>query len=138
MIFVGQKLKVEGGVSYPAVSGQPKATGEFDYSDERQKIPNVGPIPEGEYWIDPSQMWDNAWYRFNSPASAWGNHRITIRPYPHTKTHGRGGFFMHGGAVPGSVGCIDLTVGMDTFAHDLKQRLNGLPQCYIPLTVQYP
>ena len=137
--FDGRSLTIpQRGLRYPAVSGRRVQTHQFDYSQARQRIPDVGPIPEGQYWIDPSQMWDNAWYRFTAPTAAWGNHRITIRPYPDTVTHGRGGFFIHGGTMPGSAGCIDLTTTMDVFVRDLKRLLGGLPQCYIPLIVEYP
>ena len=49
-------------------------------------------------------------------AAAWGSHRITIHPFDSTHTFGRGGFFIHGGTMPGSAGCIDLTSGMPRFA----------------------
>lgn len=111
----------------------------FDYSTERQRIPFHGPIPSGQYWIQPSQLWENNWLKsaLHSPRAAWGNLRITIHPYPHTQTHGRGGFFIHGGAAAGSAGCIDLVHYIDRFVERLKQELGGLPECYVPLTVQY-
>lgn len=68
---------------------------------------------------------------------AWGNYRLTIHPYPGTVTHARGGFFIHGGATPGSAGCIDLTMYMDHFVEKLIQELKGLPACHIPLNVRY-
>lgn len=122
-----------------AVSGKRNDKGLFDYSTERQKIPYQGPIPAGEYWIQPSQMWENNWFKsaLRSPRGAWGNFRLTIHPYPATVTHGRGGFFIHGGTVPGSAGCIDLVAEMDRFVEHLKQELGGLPECYIQLTVRY-
>lgn len=92
----------------------------------------------GEYWVQPSELQDNAWYRIRNPSSAWGRHWITIHPYPSTKTHGRGGFFIHGGATPGSAGCIDLSVHMSFFVQALRKELDGKPECYIPLTVGYP
>lgn len=42
--------------TYPAVAGKPDENGKFDYSPERQKIPNQGPIPEGTYWINPQKI----------------------------------------------------------------------------------
>jgi hypothetical protein len=126
-------------MNYPAVSGKPVGYAEFDYSPERQKIPFKGPIPEGAYWIQPSQLWRNNWAKslLRTPRSAWGNFRLAIHPYPATQTHGRGGFFIHGGAVGGSAGCIDLTAHMDRFIHDLTNELDGMPPCFIPLTVKY-
>lgn len=124
---------------FPAVSGKPTAKGRFDYSTERQRIPFHGPIPAAQYWIQPSQLWENNWFKsaLHSPRAAWGNFRITIHPYPHTQTHGLGGFFIHGGAAAGSAGCIDLVHYIDRFVERLKQELGGLPECYVPLTVQY-
>lgn len=100
------------GMIFLAVSGKPDANNQFDYSPERQKIAWKGPIPEGNYWIQPSQMWENNWLKsiIRTPRAAWGNFRLTIHPYPNTQTWGRGGFFIHGGLVPGSAGCIDLTL----------------------------
>lgn len=84
-------------------------------------------------------MWENNRFKslVRTPRSAWGNFRLTIHPYPSTQTHGRGGFFIHGGSVPGSAGCIDLMVNIDKFVERLKDELEGLPECYIPLTVRY-
>jgi hypothetical protein len=124
---------------FPAVSGQRNESGKFDYTVDRQKIPYKGPIPAGEYWIQPSQMWENNWFKnlVRTPRSAWGNFRLTIHPYPSTETYGRGGFFIHGGSIPGSAGCIDLTVHIDKFVKQIENELKGLPECYIPLTVRY-
>lgn len=140
--FDGKTLQAFGtkaSLVFPAVSGKPSKKGQFEYSSERQRIPFEGPIPAGPYWVQPSQLWENNWLRSatHSPRGAWGNFRLTIHPYPHTETHGRGGFFIHGGAVAGSAGCIDLVQYIDRFVERLKQELGGLPECYIPLTVQY-
>ena len=125
------------GIIFPAVSGKPTEQGDFDYSLERQKIADQGSIPEGEFWIQPSQLQENAWYRIRNPRFAWGNYWITIHPYPSTQTYGRGGFFIHGGDSLGSAGCIDLAENMNQFVEALKKELNGFPQCFIPLTVKY-
>lgn len=143
LIFNGQLLRALGTRSamvFPAVSGKRDQYGRFSYSNGHQKIPNQGPIPEGEYWIQPSELWENNWIKsvIRTPRSAWGNFRIAIHPYPRTETHQRGGFFIHGGATPGSAGCIDLTSNMDAFVKQLKEELQGHPECFIPLTVPYP
>ncbi|NML15945.1 DUF2778 domain-containing protein [Azohydromonas sp. G-1-1-14] len=143
LVFDGSFLRATGTkqpLMFPAVSGKRNDHGKFDYSPERQKVRNKGPIPEGEYWIQPSQLWENNWFKslIRTPRSAWGNFRLTIHPYPGTQTHGRGGFFIHGGSVPGSAGCIDLTLGIDKFVKQLRTELEGLPECYIPLSVRYP
>lgn len=142
--FDGRYLRgigtIKTSMMFRAVSGKPSEKGYFDYSEERQKVAYIGPIPEGEYWIQPSQMWENNWLKsmIRTPISAWGNFRLTIHPYPGTATHGRGGFFIHGGTVPGSAGCIDLTMQMDNFVEQLRKELEGVSECYIPLTVRYP
>jgi hypothetical protein len=136
--FNGRKLVMRGGAQtyeYTAVSGRPQS-GKFDYSREAQRQAKRGPIPEGIYWIRPDQMWENAWYKIGS-REAWGNYRITIHPFTTTGTYGRGGFFIHGGAVPGSAGCIDLTTEMDQFVSDLRRELGGRETCQTHLFVEY-
>lgn len=143
LVFNGQLLRASGTRSamvFPAVSGRRDQNGRFAYSIDHQKLPNQGPIPEGEYWIQPSELWQNNWLKsvIRTPRSAWGNFRIAIHPYPRTLTHQRGGFFIHGGATPGSAGCIDLTNNMDAFVEQLKEELKGHLECFISLTVRYP
>ena len=138
--FDGKLLRGSGSnaaMLFSGVSGR-EINGKFDYSVARQSIPNEGPIPEGDYWIQPSQLQENSWYRLRNPRMAWGNYWITIHPYPSTQTYKRGGFFIHGGSTPGSAGCIDLTGQMDRFVEALKKALANQPECYIPLTVRYP
>jgi hypothetical protein len=143
LLFNGTFLYIFGNrpePSYPAVSGRPDDKKQFNYSIERQTIPGEGPIPEGQYWVQPSELWENNWFKsvFFAPRSAWGNFRLAIHPYPNTQTYTRGGFFIHGGSTPGSAGCIDLTMHMDSFIEKLSNILGGQPTCHIPLTVRYP
>jgi len=142
LLFNGKKLIMTSGIKkkrvyrYMADSGKPNEMGRFSYSKERQKTPYKGPIPEGEYWINPDEFWENAWYKIGSE-SAWGKYRITIHPFPKTNTYNRGGFFIHGGDLPGSAGCIDLTTQMSQFYKDLKREINTNTNCYIILKVDY-
>lgn len=46
---------------------------------------------------------------------AWGNFRMPITPKAGTNTFGRGSFYIHGGCIAGSIGCIDLLENMDEF-----------------------
>lgn len=139
------KLLLDGVVdsAQHARSGLPDGN-DFDYSAARQREPDKGPVPEGEYWIMPSELGSP---RFASQES-WGNYRITIHQYPGTITYGRGGFFIHGGAKFGSKGCIDLAGFMDNFVRklndllppmvmDVPQRVVLKPTCFVPLTVKY-
>jgi hypothetical protein len=138
--FNGQVLQAQGAkniIHFPAVSGRP-INGKFDYSQNRQKEADQGPIPEGEYWIQPSELQQNAWYRYKNSRSGWGDYWITIHPYPSTETYKRGGFFIHGGSTPGSAGCIDLTMNMNRFVEALADELKDKGICHIPLTVWYP
>jgi hypothetical protein len=122
-------------LSYPADSGKPSRN-VFDYSGANQKRKFQGPIPKGRYWVNPDELWERPWYRPGDKVG-WGEYRITIHPYPDTVTHGRGGFFIHGGKNRGSAGCIDLTAHMDGFVDDLKSAAGKDANCYIPLTVEY-
>jgi hypothetical protein len=139
LCFDGRSLRLQGArirTQFSAVSGRPKG-GSFDYSVEYQKIPSEGPTPEGQYWIQPSELQENKWYRLYNTRDAWGDYWITIHPYPDTQTYGRGGFFIHGGKTPGSAGCIDLTKDMNLFVEALARELAGQTECYVPLTVRY-
>lgn len=138
--FNGAALAIAGSGSakgWPAVSGKPAKDGSFDYSPARQRVSNAGPLPAGNYWINPSDLWENAWYKSDSVVS-WGNFRITLRIYPGTDTFGRGGFFIHGGAVPGSIGCIDLTSNMNDFVKTMRTFVGRSNNCFIPVKVEYP
>lgn len=136
--FNGSFLELEGGSRsyvYVAASGRPIGS-IFDYSQDRQRKQDEGPIPIGIYWINPDEIWENAWYKFAS-SSAWGNYRITIHPFTTTETYGRGGFFIHGGDQLGSAGCIDLALSMDRFIEDLRRELGKSRVCQIHVTVNY-
>lgn len=122
--------------SYHAVSGRRLPQG-FDYSIARQRLSGHGPMPEGRYWIRPSQLWTRHFYHIYEPASVWGHHRLTIHSFPGTNTYGRGGFFIHGGSTPGSAGCIDLWNQMETFVSEMQSLLKSEADCHIPLIVHY-
>src|SRR3712207_6723615 len=140
LAFNGSRLLfVTGGAlhSFKAVSGRATPEGKFIYSAARQRQKGIGPIPEGIYWIQPSEIWENAWYR-RASTSAWGNYRISIHPFTTTATFGRGGFFIHGGDTPGSAGCIDLAGEMDAFMKALMDAVGSKTICQIHLRVEYP
>lgn len=137
--FDGRFLRGTGvrySVVFPAVSGK-MINGRFDYSAQNQQVRDRGPIPEGEHWIQPSEVQENAWYRFRNSQAAWGDFWLTIHPYPETNTYGRGGFFIHGGRVPGSAGCIDLSGHIRKFVESINSALGKSKNCYIPLSVRY-
>lgn len=150
LLFDGFYLKLlkDGKVdaAWHARSGIPNGDW-FDYTPDRQKQKDEGPIPAGEYWIQPDQIATPSVGR-----DSWGNFRITIHYFPATYTFNRGGFFIHGGKTFGSKGCIDLAQYMDAFVQKIKTYffgkvevpdrdggglIPGYSSCYIPLTVKY-
>lgn len=83
---------------------------------------------------------------------AWGNHRIALGNYATFKVDGkrykadnlaqkfgRGAFYIHGGTVPGSSGCLDLGNDMDKFAKFWTENFikSGSPRKSVPLVVKY-
>ena len=148
LLFDGYYLKLLSAVNSTTVieawharSGT-KENGVFNYSVARQGIANLGPIPAGEYWIQPIQLRENPFYY---SSSSWGSHRITIHPRTATNTNSRGGFFIHGGSTFGSAGCIDLATAMNSFARRLQSVAPSPSRvctaspadCTIPLSVVY-
>jgi hypothetical protein len=119
---------------WTARSGRKTSGYKFEYGILYQLIPDFGPIPEGEYWVQPMQM-----ETVNVESDGWGEKRLLIHPRPTTFTFGRGGFFIHGGWKFGSGGCIDVSDGMFSFTD--RMALLSNPQrpnpCTIPLTVKY-
>lgn len=132
LVLRGQRAQF----SWQAVSGRPGDNGAFDYSVARQQLSGTGPIPAGEYWINPAEIWERPWYAPHK-AVAWGDYRVTLHIMPGTETHGRGGFFIHGGSVAGSAGCIDLTGQIERFVVRLREQLQSQPNCFVPVTVRY-
>ncbi len=135
--------------SYRAVSGRADNNNSFDYSEERQMQQSVGPIPEGEYYINPQeiQYTDDRGLvdelkgivgggTFPGGEGSWGSARVWIKPDPVTVGGTvRGGFTIHGGSVPGSAGCIDLVEQEDEFFDKLVEYRGDMDK--IELTVDY-
>jgi hypothetical protein len=137
--------------STPAVSGRPDANGQFTYTQEREAMSSTGPIPEGNYSIDPSQvreltlkdeiigtagavtqLFGSKTGAFPGGSAAWGMGRMPINPSsvqvfnPSTSDFvTRSGFTIHGGTSAGSAGCIDLMRGESTFFSVLKQATSS-------------
>lgn len=150
LLFNGSTLSlVDNGhtvFSAPAVSGRPLANGHFDYSVARQKMGSTGPIPVGNYKINPlaTQWWSSQSYMQRTAAIfkkgtwpggliSWGAARTWITP-DGANVYGRSGFTIHGGVEPGSAGCIDLYGSEVRFFRTLENysNLNS-----IPLQVKY-
>jgi len=126
--------------SWQGSSGKPGST----TSVAHQRLQDFGPIPEGNYIVDPSQIqrWkDLPGYQkvaayFNrgewpGGIPAWGDTRVPIQ-IPGGSVYGRSEFFIHGGWFPGSAGCIDLGRNASSFFNYLSGQRGS-----IPLTVNY-
>lgn len=124
--------------SWPATSGVPGTT-----AADQMRV-NVGPIPEGNWQVDPSKIDQFRWYdprdwdwwgigKGSAGRDAWGDWRVPIDPGPGNTITDRGGFFIHGGRTPGSAGCIDLC-RLDGVVIPMLRQYRGP----IPLTVDYP
>ena len=107
-------------MSWDAVSGK-----DGYRSPEYQNLKDTGPIPEGTYVARQSELQHITPYGIIAgianagtwPGSlySWGASRVKLEASQQTNTYGRGGFYIHGGWVPGSAGCIDLTSNIDNF-----------------------
>lgn len=132
-------------------------------NSEFMKIKEQGPIPIGTYTIsqiqkrtngnatqfiqgkNPKQLYDLMMsgnkHDWNSGVSAdliaWGDYRLPITKVGETETFGRGSFYIHGGGIPGSIGCIDLMGGMNDFANYFTEWKNNPSNKKLKLVVKY-
>lgn len=152
--FNGKKMRLMIGdreiESWNAVSGK-----DGYQSPEFQYLKNTGPIPEGNYAVRQDKYSKmglgsdliGTYYpkiRRNLPnvvkeylpqkigswsggSRAWGTQKIGLVPSEETDTFGRDNFFIHGGSVPGSAGCIDLTHDNDSFMALFRLFCEDLP-----------
>ena len=129
-----------------------------DFSKERQREANAGPLPEGDYTLppnktdDPSESgnWDlSDWNDYAShnilnyapwrtridkrSSYPWGNRFGRLTPVSGTDTYGRSNFNIHGGDAPGSAGCIDIGHNDIDFFNDIRRDFNNP----VPVRVDY-
>jgi hypothetical protein len=151
LVFNGSKLfwhqKNGSIISWDAVSGE-LLNGKTDPSIQMFQ---GGPIPEGSYFVDSKDMtyfsdlplWrqiashipDLKGGYLASPQGgypAWGDAFMPILPRKDGRGEREGDYYIHGGATPGSAGCIDLVDLMKNFA----EQFNGTG--IIPLIIRYP
>lgn len=87
---------------------------------------NEGPTPSGEYEFDPKEASEiegvNFWAR--RLRGDWGHGRVPLRPSNGTETHGRDGFYIHGGDTEGSKGCIDIGDKDKDFFRNVRKTKN--------------
>ena len=157
--YLQQQENEDGGItgltaySYGAVSGRAQDDGSFSYSEVNQAQKNTGPIPDGLYSINPQGVQNYSDLSAAQKAAslvgkgafpggtyAWGENRVWINPSsvtvinPETNEQVvRTNMSIHGGAVPGSAGCIDLHKNAPAFF----QRLSQSNSSYIRLNVLY-
>jgi hypothetical protein len=133
--------------------------------EEFAKSKDAGPLPPGNYTVGMletrkgdhkevsalSTIWDKITGEFENISTkekqfqadtefsriGWGNFRAPIYPNKGTVTYGRGGFYVHGGSLPGSHGCIDLTDEMDDFSKKYGMWLAATKKGGIPLVSDY-
>ena len=114
-----------------ATSGRPGATS----ADQAKE--GKGPIPEGTYTtgrIYHEQGFDKLKFRVHTLFRDWGDYRTELTPASGTDLQGRSGhFWLHGGTVPGSAGCIDVGV-RDASLFTLLRQLGTS----VPVIVAYP
>ncbi len=102
--------------SLRATSGKNECLNNGSLSCQRASF--KGPIPVGTYYLQPEELTDPNMigdvlrnFRPDNPGD-WGDWRIPIHPRITTKTWGRDNFFLHGGRIKGSAGCIDVGGGL--------------------------
>ena len=130
-LFDGNRLTIH---NYDRLEGDIGGrSGNVDYQYKNaMSIPNLGPIPEGNWLLKYSDFETNK-DPFSDYHNHWGRERVKITPVDVPNTYGRGNFYVHGSYNGlGSAGCIDLGVGMPTFGGIMKKY-----QQDIPLTVKY-
>ncbi len=124
--------------SVPAYSGMPSCQRPEDLDKQ-----NCGRIPEGMYYAKQSdrqnyyspfekvkrQIGMNTW---PGGTTSWGDERVWLTPDENNNMMGRGGFSIHGGTTPGSLGCIDIT----KYTPELREYMDSC-QNVIPLQVKY-
>lgn len=133
------------GINMPGLSREATSGRKGYQSSEFQSVEDKGPIPEGSYMVDPartqSYSFTSTWDRLKGTVGlgkwpggkdSWGDTRTWLTPMKGTNTFGRSNFSIHGGTIPGSAGCIDLTGKNNSFHNWLKSY--GKP---IKLNVKY-
>jgi len=130
---------------------------------EFMKIKKQGPIPVGDYTISQLQkrtngnatsfiqgktdkelyniMINDKGHDWNTGTKtdfiAWGDYRLPITKFGETETFGRGSFYIHGGGIPGSIGCIDLLNQMNDFVEYFEDWKNKSNNKTLKLVVKY-
>jgi hypothetical protein len=109
---------------WKAISGIPN---DGNTQPNLQKEKNAGPIPEGWWYVDPSESKsitrpDNIidFLKWIFKDKAYGGWYTPIHPFSETETYNRSGFQIHGGWEFGSIGCIDLSTNIRSFSNKFE------------------
>ncbi len=110
VIVIGKNTLALYGTSatyYSRLGTYPYTSGLYGDTDPANK--GTGPLPPGNYTLNPSEITKAGFFRRYIDFRDWGNYRAPLHPDPGTNTFGRSGFFLHGGwKRPGSEGCIKV------------------------------
>jgi RHS repeat-associated protein len=119
----------------PATSGRGTAMNDPSSSHLR----NIGPLPPGEYEAEMTKLTNPGVLGdfLRQLTGDWGDWRVPLIPMPSTTTYGRNEFFIHGGSLAGSKGCIDIGGGTrgDAASNRLLRDLQAPGAARIPVTV---
>ncbi|MCL1902265.1 MAG: DUF2778 domain-containing protein [Alphaproteobacteria bacterium] len=133
-VFDGKSLSVyEGETKIKSWDG---VSGAKDFQNPKfQNLKDKGPLPEGTYVV---RQGEHYYYenfsdyektksffgggKFPGGTNAWGNSKVSLEPSKQNNMLGRANFNIHGGKIPGSAGCIDLTSQMDAFSNWFKNN----------------
>lgn len=133
--------------------------------EEWAKQKDAGPLPEGQYSVGPLETRSGQpeeigaleafWYKLTGQVEddistnrqfckntilsriSWGNYRLAITPTGGQKMYNRSAFYVHGGSLAGSHGCIDLTDDMEDFAKFFGVWSSANKKTKMPLIVKY-
>jgi hypothetical protein len=136
---------------WPAFSGTPGISA----SPANQRRENTGSIPAGLFTIDPKEtqskataddLWD--WIAWVNKERSWGTYYTALHSayVDDPQAARRSKMFIHGGARPGTAGCLDLVDQSEDFHQWFTQRLDerGTPLrenllvMYVPLALTTP
>ena len=122
-------------------SGADQVTATYMNDKRFVGVTDFGPIPEGTFSLQPSaiehfspadqrsMLWDGIWGNKESTINGnpihtgdWGTGRVALHPVGRLRpgppgvgdVYKRSGFFLHGGVLAGSSGCIDIGGDFDT------------------------
>ncbi len=113
------------------VNGNGSTVADYKYTtgmngDTNPNDKGKGPIPPGKYTLDPKEISKAGFFRRFIDPRDWGDYRAPLHPEAGTDTHGRSGFFLHGGWLRlGSEGCIKVNDLNQNRLFQLLQNSSG-------------